>query len=248
MILNTQAPYNRLKEPKPNSKVWRYMDLQKFLYTISNSKLFFVRLDKLPDKLEGTLTSNIIDEIQNRYNNLEFPISKKEANQRRTKEVIEIEGFSKYTLVNCWTQNLDESFALWKIYLNNQPYGISIQTRYENLKSSIIDDKFNFIFQKVYYSKKVRNNVMSSVHFRKNKFYKFENEVRIAIFSQYVNFGGEPKYKVGTDVNVDLNKLIQKIYISPFAPEWFYDFVNFLVREKYKLNFPVLRSRINEKF
>lgn len=247
MLLNSKAPYQNVKEPSPNSKVWRYMNFAKFLHLITFSKLFFVRMDKLTDQLEGTLTSSGVNEIEDRYNNIEFPLSKQERKIRSNKEIADMENFNKYTLVNCWAQSADESFALWKIYLGNQPNGIAIKTKYKNLKDSIIDDKFNFLFQKVYYSAEVRDNKMSSVQFRKNRFYKFENEVRIAIFSQYIKFGGEPKYKIGTDVDVNLNKLIECIYVSPFAPVWFYDLVNYLIKEKFNYNFPIIKSKIKEK-
>ncbi|MCK9425745.1 MAG: hypothetical protein M0Q21_06885 [Ignavibacteriaceae bacterium] len=248
MLLNGKPPYQNVKEPVPNSRVWRYMDLAKFIQLISHSKLFFVRLDRLSDQLEGTLTLNNISEIQDRYENLDFPMSKKEATQRRVREVNDIENFRKYTLVNCWTKNVEESFALWKLYLGNQPYGISIQSKYSKLKSSIIDNNFSFLFQKVYYSNIVKDIKQSSVPFRKNKYYRFENEVRISVFNQYVKFGGEPKYERGTDVDVDIKRMIEKIYVSPYSPDWFFDLVNYLVNEKYKYDFPIIRSNIKEKY
>ena len=248
MLLNGKLPYRKVKEPSPNTKVWRYMDFPKFIHLITYSKLFFVRMDKLSDQLEGSLTNYGIKEIQDRYNNIEVPLSKIERRIRTVKEIAHIENFKKYTLVNCWTQNSDESFALWKIYLGNQPYGISIQTKYKNLLNSLIDNKYNYLVQKVYYSAEVRDNLMSSVQFRKNKYYKFENEVRIAIFSQYVKFGGKPKYEIGTDVEVNINTLIERIYISPLAPDWFFELVNYLVKEKYNYNFSIIKSKIKEKY
>ena len=185
MILNNEVYNNRIKEPKPNSKVWRYMDCYKFIDLISTSKLFFVRIDKLADKSEAEITQNIIDEIYDRYKNIkDFYISLKEAEQRSIDDIKHIEKYKQYILVNCWSQNTDESYALWKIYLGSQPFGVSIQTKYNKLKNSLIDNNFRFLLQKVYYSKKVKDEVEWGVHYRKNKFYKFENEIRIAIFGR----------------------------------------------------------------
>ena len=41
--------------PAPNAKLWRYMDLAKFLFLLENSSLFFTRLDHFKDKFEGAL-------------------------------------------------------------------------------------------------------------------------------------------------------------------------------------------------
>jgi hypothetical protein len=244
MILNGKKPYDKLKEPSPNSKIWRYMDSLKFFDLLSKSKLFFVRLDKLSDKFEGILTSNCQDEIRSRLENPDFHMSRKEIEYHTNKEIQIIENFRKYTLVNCWSQNTHESYALWKIYLGNQPYGISIETTYQNLKDSLIDTNFNFVLQKVHYSDKVKELKQQCVNFRKNKFYKFENEVRIAIFSQYMEFNREPKFEIGTFINVDLRKLIKKVYISPFSPEWYFDLVNYMVFDKFNYSFPIVKSKI----
>lgn len=247
MLLNDNAPYQNVKEPPSNSKVWRYIDFAKFVHLLTYSKLYFVRMDKLSDQLEGTLTENGVKEIEDRYNSLDFPISKMERKARTTKEINHIEKFKKYTLVNCWTKNSAESFALWKIYLSNQACGVSIQTKYKNLKSCLKDGNYNYLFQKVYYSNKVIDNRMSSVQFRKNKYYKYENEVRIAIFSQYKKFAGEPKFENGTYINVDLNQLIENIYVSPFAPDWFYELITHLVKDKFNYEIPIIKSKIKEK-
>jgi hypothetical protein len=213
---------------------------------ITTSKLFFARLDKLTDQLEGTLTPNNLVEIYNRFHNADITMSVREATLRRNKEVKNIENFKKYTLVSCWTQNPEESFALWKIYLGNQPYGISIQTRYRNLKESIIDTNFPLLFGKVCYSNNVKDIKQSSVYLRKNKFYKFENEVRILIMNQYVTFGGEPKYDTGTTIEVEIKKMIEKIYVSPFSPDWFFELVKNIVEGKFNFHIPICRSLIKE--
>jgi len=242
MILNGMPPYKDVMEPAPNSTVWRYMDFPKFVYLISNSKLYFRRLDKLSDEFEGTLSLEDEKDIQKRLESLGFPMTKKLAKNISKKDVENVENYRKYTLVNCWSQNVDESFALWKIYLGSQDYGIAIRTKYKKLKNSIVDNNFDMLFQKVYYAKKIKKLTQSSVPFRKSKYYKYEREVRIAIFDRNINFNKEPQFIDGACIEVDLAKLIEEIYISPMSPSWFFDLVHHVVKEKY--NFPIIKSKI----
>lgn len=225
------------------------MDCTKFIDLLSSSKIYFRRIDKLPDPFEGTITPNIIKSIFKRYENIDdFYMSKNEIAQRSVNDILHMEKYKKYTLVNCWTQNVNESYALWKIYLAGQPFGVSIQTKYSKLKNSFVDDNFNFHFQKVYYSHKVKSETVTSVYFRKNKFYEFEKEVRVALLYQWEKYAGEPKFDEGTSVNVDLSKIIEKIYVSPFAPKYFYEFIEYLVYEKFNYSFPIIKSKIKEQY
>lgn len=49
--------------------------------------------------------------------------------------------------------------------------------------------------------------------------------------------------KLSFNAECDLNKLINKIYVSPSAPSWFFDIVNNVV-EKYNVNVPVYHSKL----
>jgi len=235
-----------LTQPAENSKVWRYMNFNKFFDLLSKNKLYFVRLDKLSDNYEGTLSHIDKLEIKNNYEKLECKIPKKEVLDRTNADITHIHKDRMFTLVNCWTNNQIESYAYWKIYLDNQPCGVAIQTKFHKLKKSIIDNRFKFKYHKVYYALKPERRTQLSVTYRKNKFYRFEKELRIATFGHYESFGGYPKYEHGVEIEVDLRSLIEKIYISPFASAYFYDFVQFIVQEKFQYNFRISKSKIIE--
>tara|TARA_R110000772_G_scaffold30532_14_gene75732 strand:- start:1315 stop:1641 length:327 start_codon:yes stop_codon:yes gene_type:complete len=58
----------------------------------------------------------------------------------------------------------------------------------------------------------------------KNMFYEFEKELRLFIFHYPLSEGGvTPPYdvSVGRWVKVDIDMLIENIYLSPFAGPWF---------------------------
>ena len=45
----------------PETKVWRYLDFEKFLILLNTSSLHFCRMDKLGDKHEGKIPNEIIE-------------------------------------------------------------------------------------------------------------------------------------------------------------------------------------------
>ncbi len=249
MILNELKLYNHISEPDANSKVWRYMNLPKFLFLINYSQLFFCRVDKLSDQLEGTLPFHNRRNIQDYVASYHPIITKKFASDYAEKEELNILNFKKYTLVNCWSKNEDESFALWKLYLDGHKFGIVIQTIYKKLKESIDSNANDILFGDVIYDDLVNLVKQSTINFRKNKFYRFENEVRAVIFDQYILGKSKeklPLYEVGVNIKVDLNNLIEKIYISPLAPDWFYKLVCDIINDKYNFNFLIEKSKIRE--
>lgn len=50
----------------------------------------------------------------------------------------------------------------------------------------------------------------------------------------------------GVEKEVDVEKLIEGIYISPYAPKWFEDVVRDIT-EKYELNKPIFYSEMKAK-
>lgn len=247
MILNGNIPFHNLCEPKPDTIIWRYINFPKFIHLITYSQLYFSRLDKLPDKLEGVIPKNIIDGITDRYNSKEdFYMSPGEVKLRSIQDKNHMEKYNKYTLVNCWSKNVDESFALWKIYLGCQPYGVAIKTTYDKLKRSLMHNNFKIVLQEVYYDKKAKGENQTCIFFRKDKYYFFENEIRAIIFNQYKTFGGEPIYEDGVEVDVDIVELIDQIYVSPMAPAWYHSLLEHLIKHKYGYNFKLVKSEIRE--
>lgn len=80
-----------------NEKLWRYMDLTKFLALIINQSIYFNRADNYEDVYERVLTKSDRQKLQ-QHPSLEI------LTQRST------------TFINCWHQNQYESAAMWKLY------------------------------------------------------------------------------------------------------------------------------------
>ena len=242
--------------PKRDMPLWRYQDFPKFVSLLDSGELFFTRADKFEDVCEGASGFNfqkaaIYDKIkpsltlkvksQLRAAGIENPTDDEVEKKLReeTDALFETqENKRKEYFVSCWHANERESEAMWKLYITAKKQGVAIQTTMERLCYSIGKSGFevggvNYIS----YEKPLESDA-EPIWYKRTAF-KHENEVR-AIF-----------HEVGTclegmPVKMDLNILIERVYISPSAPSWFAILVK-RVMNKYGLNKPVEYSRLDEK-
>jgi hypothetical protein len=143
----------------------------------------------------------------------------------------------KSTLVNCWHQNEFESEAMWRLYSENNK-GIAIQTTLQDLIDSIDDERVHISevkyidFQDKNLKPKdcVVNGHLSALLKRKS----FEHEKEVRLFFQPENdlntlLAEDYKYQYQL-IDIDLSKLISKVYISPYASELFANSVKEVLR------------------
>jgi hypothetical protein len=72
----------------------------------------------------------------------------------------------------------------------------------------------------------------------KNEAYFFEREARIVVTRPY---GSKPK---PLRLPIDVNNILTKVTVSPFAGEWFFNLVTDLTK-KYKVTVPVEKSGLS---
>lgn len=134
------------------------------------------------------------------------------------------------TLVNCWSINRTESYALWKIYLEGSKTGVAVKSTVSKLKKAIENETNSFeetiYLGKVDYSDYLPENGLNrfKIVTTKKEFYEFENELRLFILHYPKSEGGvNPPYdlEIGRNVNIETNTLVDEIYLSPFAGSWF---------------------------
>lgn len=218
----------RLDIPHGKTTIWRYLGLDKFLDMIVTKELFFANAAKMSDKYEGIVPK------RNQYHRINELITKglarKDAEQRVQFEAFQINGLRELTLINCWTMSPHESYALWKIYLGGSNTGVAIRSTVSKLIKAIQkgNDKYDEViyYSKVNYTETIpdepdhRFNVITT----KNKFYDYEKELRLFILHYPTSEGGvTPHYNIsiGRRLQIDIEELISKIYISPFSGRWF---------------------------
>jgi len=230
-----QAKYGEheiFENPNNSAKLWRYMTFTKFLLLLERKALFFCRSDKLGDLFEGSYPKN---NVKNRSNYTLGILSKV------FKEV------RKFMLLNCWNLSECESAALWKLYAKDNE-GIAVQTTFKRLKASFGSEgsevvhigKVNYIdYTKESFDER---NCFFTPFLHKMKSFEYEQEVRAISMKvpNYIKDNIELKttpavFSVGGYIDINLDTLIEKVYVAPTAQEWFRDLVESAIK-KYGLN------------
>lgn len=232
-----------------DAKIWRYMDFAKFLSLLERESLYFARVDKLNDPFEGSYSKYNISTRPNVYN------IEKEQLQMISKHAKKIREF---TFINCWHISDNESEAMWSLYLKSNE-GIAIQSTFKNLTESfqkcIEHDIFIGKVKYIDYDKDwlpegnlfypFLHKRLSFVHEQEIRalimnFNDIPSEINIVEFERY-----NPKISNGIYIPIDIEILIEKIYISPTTPEWFGDLVKSIIN-RYKLNKEVIKSDLSK--
>lgn len=229
------------KKISDNTIIWKYMDLNKFIFLLMNKQLYFSSSKSLSDEYEGLVPEKNhlkwMNHLQEKYHHTpemaEKEIEKIKDNIERNKRI---------TFVNCWTTNEHESFALWKIYLSGNKNGVAIKTTKEKLKQAIknikINDDIEIYLSKIKYDDFITFDSYNrfNINTFKNSFYQFEKELRL------FSFDDQKKNFTSLNIDVVINILIEKIYISPFADNLFKE----VFRETLHRFEPGLKKRIRE--
>lgn len=132
-----------------------------------------------------------------------------------------IEESRLYKGVSCWHKSEHESEAMWKLYTNTGQ-GIAIESTIKQLEYSIISDREIFFENVIYVAEDEQKN---TEHLKyemlkfKRKSFEHEKEFRAIVDLKEAEKGE------GTFVNCDLNKLINRIHISPYLEPYFVEIV-----------------------
>lgn len=205
MYLNN--PNIKLPE-NPDTVVWKYLDLSKFLDLLLSKKLFMSRSDKFEDQYEGTFSEPTFEEIKKlAIDNPEF------LNYYKTHR--------EKVAVSSWHINEYESFAMWQIFTQNSE-GLAIQSTIRRLQKAVNSEKnFDQYIGEVNYIDYKKEYIPFDDSFFpflfKRKSFQYEREVRIITDTSQSNL----KLNEGLKINVDINELIEKIYIHPKSENWY---------------------------
>jgi len=202
----------------PDTVVWKYLDLSKFLDLLMSQKLFMSRSDKFEDQYEGTFSEPTYEEIKKiAENNPEFLQNYKSHREK--------------VAISSWHINEYESFAMWQIFTQNSE-GLAIQSTIGRLQNAVIPEKKfeQYIGEVNYIDYKKEHIPFDDVFFPflfKRKSFQYEREVRIISDVTQSNI----KLNDGLKINVDINQLIEKIYIHPKSENWYKNLVIQLVKQ-----------------
>lgn len=207
----------------PDTVVWKYLDLSKFLDLLLSKKLFMSRSDKFEDQYEGTFSEPTFEEI-------------KKLAKDNPKFLDYYKSHREKVAISSWHINEYESFAMWQIFTQNSE-GLAIQSTIGRLQNALEPEKKHsqFIGEVNYIDYKKEYIPFEDLFFPflfKRKSFQYEREVRIISDTSENNI----TLNDGLKIDIDINQLIEKIYIHPKSENWYKNLVIQLVKN---LNFDI---------
>lgn len=202
----------------PDTIIWKYLDLSKFLDLLLSKQLFMSRSDKFEDQYEGTFSEPTYEEI-------------KKISENNPKFLDYYKSHREKVAISSWHTNEYESFAMWQIFTKNQE-GLAIQSTIGRLKNALKPENRidQYIGEVNYIDYKKEYIPFDDTFFPflfKRKSFQYEREVRIIsdVSSKNINLND------GLKINVDINEMIEKIYIHPKSENWYKNLVIQLVEQ-----------------
>ncbi|KIC91326.1 DUF2971 domain-containing protein [Flavihumibacter solisilvae] len=245
----------------PETKVWRYMSIEKYISLLENGALFFCRSDKFSDPFEGSIPKKEAAGRNDLNKRLGGDITKamriiQEENNRGIQSLHQ--RFRRATVVNCWQISNFESDAMWRLYLKDNE-GLAVSTTvgklcdsFENTNLKIGSSKVRYLnyeediwYHPVEYPVNSYNMLTPLLHKRKE--YSYENEFRLYLhISEALNderfWENQPNHK-GTLVPVDVHTLVEEIILPPTADDSSQKQIEELIR-KHCYSFSIRKSAL----
>jgi hypothetical protein len=146
----TKIEFANETEIPEDAYLWRYLDLHKFLSFVIGKSLFFSRLDKFEDKLEGISLihlyyKNLKSEMDNHpaFDDMRQMFSINNLSGEMEQIDKEISKTQEFNFANCWviSKSHSESVAMWNLY--SQPNSVAIKIKYKDFKSLLQKNGLN---------------------------------------------------------------------------------------------------------
>ena len=192
----------------PNTIIWQYMPLSKFICLLRERKLYFNRVDNFKDNSECTLTA--IDKKLFRYTDDAEWYWKRE---------------KKLHFISCWVESDYELALMWDTYGRE---GVAIKTTVGDLIDGLaVDTEHTQYIGRVKYVDEKEDSSQDmgapinflKIPMSKRKYYEQEKEIRLLYARSEID------EQTGVSFPIDLNCLINEVRVYPNAPQYFLDVV-----------------------
>ncbi len=248
-----------LLPPDDAVKIWRFMDLKKFMDIIQSRALYFARADQFDDPFEGargntgdedlyveTLANTIREQIPDQQTLSDETLRE---NARIVIQSLNDAGYgSKHmyqTFISCWHRNEVESDAMWRLYTKDLSQGVAIQSTCGRLRDAFLKEHMRgpiTIAPVEYIDYNPPLGLSDNPCWFKKKEFRQENEVRAIISFDFK----QEDAPIGWLQPINPAVLIENLYVSPTAAQWFVDLVKDLVG-RYGYSFNVVQSKLLDK-
>lgn len=233
------------------------MDFTKFVDLLERRSLFFCRSDRFEDPFEGSVSPLNAPAIRDL---LRPHLVKGGRDPAEAEKILaSFEGASsafrqktrQWTLINCWHHNEHESAAMWKLYAKMED-AVAVQTTLGDLKRSFAvgDDSPVYVGDVRYIDYEHQaipegNAFLPYLHKRLS--FAHEREVRAVMMGkiQFENGQIGDNRSAGDSVEIDLEALVQAVYVAPTCSGWFSGLVA-RIAMKYGLHAPIHKSALGK--
>lgn len=232
------------KDPVDNdAKLWRYITFSKFISMLDRHELFFSRADRLGDDFEGSFPlKNVKERVKRRTLVLkkQYPdFSDDNIKNLLAHDSDYYRNMRELTLINSWMYSASESAAMWKVYLKSDE-GLVIQSSTTRLKQS---------FNKCPIP--IHMGMVNYIDYEKDSFPFADKDLFVPFIYKRCAFEHEKEYRAvialdssfnwrkeetprGKYISLDIDTLIESIYLSPDSPSWYVDVVEGIL-EKFNI-------------
>jgi len=251
-------------------KIWRFMDFTKYVSLLESKRLFFSRADRLGDPFEGSISKRsmaarkyIAEKFGREVQGVNSALVELAGFEGKLWDSVEADTYhlrwnAEWMFISCWHMNPVESSAMWQLYAPSG-HGVALQTTYRKLRESLPNDVYIGKVQYICYEKDLVDlkNAFSpfickresfsheaelrAIHHDSPKYTKRDEntgeEVRAAAHHVRNSEGGK-------SFAVDLDHLVENLYVSPVAESWYAELVT-SVTQRYSCTFPVNQSSLD---
>lgn len=216
------------------------MDFTKFVSLLEEEALFFSKVSSFMDPFEGFLTKPTVKMLSSIPDDL--PSEEQQKLEKIKKNNLSVRHMGRELLyASSWHISQFESVAMWQLYLKSGE-GVAIQSTVQRLADSFngtnMPVSIGLVDYVDYNEDEIPWNNAFYLALHKRKSFEHEKEIR-AIFM-------DAHSSTGALVPVDLDVLIEKIYIVPDSPIWIHDLVT-KVLSRYNLEKEVVHSGLEER-
>ena len=241
-------------------KIWRYIDLAKFVNMLATGTVRFTCISEFKDPYEGWLPRSYIkalmdlnrsylDQMQQTRDAIaaHYPHADPahldaivQYGQRRLNMQQLLRETNDKFGATCWHINDHESEAMWQLY-GPAGNGIAIESTKARLESALQGDDIHI--DRVRYMNfdddPIEKGHRYIMPFIKRISFAHEQELRAIVKL--------PAPRTGTAIPCDMNTLIARIHIAPGATAFYADTVRYVIeRAEAKIEAPVVLSRLLE--
>lgn len=220
----------------PRIKIWHYMDFTRLVNMLEERGLFFRRADSFADRFEGTISQPVRDFLEK---------GQERIGPEQYAEMVRKVRASSF--VNCWHMNESESAAMWKLFSSSTAQSICIQSTYARLREVLPEDVHLGTVKYISYDRdEIPFDDFWWPLLHKRKSFEYERELR-AVWSdmEALRANGGAR-RAGVWKQVDLPRLIEKVYVSAEADRWFLKLVRKVLR-RYDTDLEVRQSDLADE-